>query len=115
MQSLKPIVDKIKKYKNDKNEISNLKLIEDKDQEISKIAEIELSEKKLSIKSLENELLRLLIPKDKNDEKNSILEIRAGTGGDEASLFAADLLNMYQRFSDINFGTLKYYLFLRQV
>ena len=77
-------------------------LIKDKDQEISKIAEIELSEKKLSIKSLENELLRLLIPKDKNDEKNSILEIRAGTGGDEASLFAADLLNMYQKYADIN-------------
>ena len=94
---LKPIVDKIEEYKKEQNEISNLNdLIKDKDQEISKIAEIELSEKKLSIKSLENELLRLLIPKDKNDEKNSILEIRAGTGGDEASLFAADLLNMYQ-------------------
>ncbi len=100
---LKPIVDKIEEYKKEQNEISNLNdLIKDKDQEISKIAEIELSEKKLSIKSLENELLRLLIPKDKNDEKNSILEIRAGTGGDEASLFAADLLNMYQKYADIN-------------
>ena len=100
---LKPIVDKIEEYKKEQNEILNLSdLIKDKDQEISKIAEIELSEKKLSIKSLENELLRLLIPKDKNDEKNSILEIRAGTGGDEASLFAADLLNMYQKYADIN-------------
>ena len=100
---LKPIVDKIEEYKKEQNEILNLTdLIKDKDQEISKIAEIELSEKKLSIKSLENELLRLLIPKDKNDEKNSILEIRAGTGGDEASLFAADLLNMYQKYADLN-------------
>ena len=46
--------------------------------------------------------MRLLIPKDENDKKNSILEIRAGTGGDEASLFAADLFSMYQRFSDLN-------------
>ena len=52
---------------------------------------------------MSNELLKLLIPKDINDSKNSILEIRAGTGGDEASLFAADLLSMYQKkFSAIN-------------
>ena len=46
--------------------------------------------------------MKLLIPKDENDSKNSILEIRAGTGGDEASLFASDLLNMYQRYADLN-------------
>ena len=51
---------------------------------------------------IENNLLKLLIPKDINDNKNSILEIRAGTGGDEASLFAADLLGMYQKYSDFN-------------
>ncbi len=58
--------------------------------------------KKNQIKYLEQELLKLLIPKDENDSKNSILEIRAGTGGDEASLFASDLLNMYQRYADLN-------------
>ena len=58
--------------------------------------------KKNQIKDLEQKLLKLLIPKDKNDSKNSILEIRAGTGGDEASLFASDLLNMYQRYADLN-------------
>ena len=100
---LKPIVDKIEEYQKEKNEILNLnELIKDKDQEISKIAEIELHEKKNLIKVLESELLKLLIPKDINDSKNSILEIRAGTGGDEASLFAADLLSMYQKYSDIN-------------
>ncbi len=100
---LKPIVEKIEEYKKEKNEIINLnELIKDSDQEIIKIAESELLEKKNLIKSLENELLRLLIPKDINDTKNSILEIRAGTGGDEASLFAADLLSMYQRYADIN-------------
>mgnify|MGYP001436368035 FL=1 len=100
---LKPIVDKIEEYKKEQDEILNLnELIKDSDQEISKIAELELVEKKNLIKSLENELLRLLIPKDVNDTKNSILEIRAGTGGDEASLFAADLLSMYQKYADNN-------------
>ncbi len=100
---LKPIVEKIEEYKKEQNEISNLnELIKDSDQEIIKIAETELIEKKNIIKSLENELLRLLIPKDINDSKNSILEIRAGTGGDEASLFASDLLTMYQKFAEKN-------------
>ena len=84
-------------------ELLNLnELVKDNDLEISKIAETELIEKKIQIKDLEQELLKLLIPKDENDSKNSILEIRAGTGGDEASLFASDLLNMYQRYADLN-------------
>ena len=100
---LKPIVEKIEEYKKEQKEILNLnELIKDSDQDIIKIAETELIEKKNIIKSLENELLKLLIPKDINDAKNSILEIRAGTGGDEASLFAADLLSMYQKYADIN-------------
>ena len=82
---LTPIVETIKKYKNDKIEISELSiLINDKDLSIKQMAETELREKGKSIKLLEEELMRLLIPKDENDKKNSILEIRAGTGGDEA-------------------------------
>ena len=100
---LTPIVETIKQYKSDKDEISELsKLINDTDPSIKELAETELKEKKKSIINLENELMKLLIPKDENDKKNSILEIRAGTGGDEASLFAADLFSMYQKFSDIN-------------
>src|SRR5210317_108591 len=100
---LTPIVETIKQYKSDKDEISELsKLINDTDPSIKELAETELKEKKKSIIILENELMKLLIPKDENDKKNSILEIRAGTGGDEASLFAADLFSMYQKFSDIN-------------
>ncbi len=100
---LRPIVEKIQEYNDLQKDILNLnELIKDNDLEISKIAETELIEKKNLIKDLEQELLRLLIPKDKNDSKNSILEIRAGTGGDEASLFASDLLNMYQRYADLN-------------
>ena len=100
---LTPIVETIKQYKKNKSEISELsKLIDDDDNLIKEMAEIELKEKKKSMTNLENDLMRLLIPKDENDKKNSILEIRAGTGGDEASLFAADLFSMYQRFSDLN-------------
>ena len=100
---LTPIVETIKKYKDEKDEIDELsKLTNDKDLSIKELAENELKEKKKSIITLENELMKLLIPKDENDKKNSILEIRAGTGGDEASLFAADLFSMYQKFSDLN-------------
>ena len=100
---LRPIVEKIEEYNGLQKDILNLnELAKDNDLEISKIAELELIEKKNHIKNLEQELLKLLIPKDKNDSKNSILEIRAGTGGDEASLFASDLLNMYQRYADLN-------------
>jgi peptide chain release factor 1 len=100
---LTPIVETIKQYKGEKSEISELtNLIEDADPSIKELAEVELKEKKKLIVLLENELMKLLLPKDENDKKNSILEIRAGTGGDEASLFAADLFFMYQKFSDLN-------------
>ena len=100
---LTPIVETIKKYKSDKDEIGELsKLINDNYPSIKELAETELKEKKKSIIIIENELMKLLITKDENDKKNSILEIRAGTGGDEASLFAADLFSMYQKFSDLN-------------
>ena len=100
---LRPIVEKIQEYDDLQKDILNLnELVKDNDLEISKIAETELTEKKNQVKDLEQELLKLLIPKDENDTKNSILEIRAGTGGDEASLFASDLLNMYQRYADLN-------------
>ena len=100
---LKPIVEKIEQFKKEQQEIISLnQLIKDNDQEISKIAELEIIEKKNLIKALEDDLLKLLIPKDENDSKNSILEIRAGTGGDEASLFASDLLSMYQKYADLN-------------
>ena len=66
------------------------------------MAQEEIKEKNEKLKLIEGDLLKSLIPKDLNDEKNSILEIRAGTGGDEASLFAADLFSMYQKYSEIN-------------
>ena len=100
---LNPIVDSISNYQDTQNDIIELKtLLVDNDSSIKEMAEDELVEKKKKIKILESQLMHLLIPKDENDKKNSILEIRAGTGGDEASLFASDLFSMYQKYADIN-------------
>ncbi len=100
---LKPIVDIIYDFNNHKKDIEDLNsLLNDKDNKIKEMAELELIHKKKIIKNIEIELIKKLIPKDENDKKNSILEIRAGTGGDEASLFAADLLSMYQKYADNN-------------
>ena len=100
---LQPIVESINEFNKINQDIINLKsLLKDSDASIRNIAEEELKQKNRTIKSHQDLLLKLLIPKDNNDEKNSILEIRAGTGGEEASLFASDLLNMYQKYSDNN-------------
>ena len=89
----------MQEYEIEKKDIFNLnELLKDSDQEITKMAEKELVEKKNSLKFLEQELLKLLIPKILTTLKNSILEIRAGTGGMKHLLFAADLLSMYQNF-----------------
>jgi peptide chain release factor 1 len=68
------------------------------DEELRELAKMELPELEEKKENLEKELTKLLIPKDPQDDKNAVLEIRAGTGGDEASLFAGDLLNMYLRY-----------------
>ena len=100
---LSPLVESIAEFKKCQIEINNLEEhLNEKDLNIKELAENELKESNLNLKSLENNLLKLLIPKDLNDHKNSILEIRAGTGGDEASLFVADLFGMYQKYSDLN-------------
>ena len=101
---LTPIVEVINQFNSNKKDLINLKsLLKDKDESIREMAQEEIKEKNEKLKLIEDDLLKSLIPKDFNDEKNSILEIRAGTGGDEASLFAADLFLMYQKYSEINF------------
>ena len=100
---LSPVVAIINLFKKNKEDLENLNnLLKDEDQLIKEMAEEEIKEKNINLKKIEEDLLKSLIPKDLNDEKNSILEIRAGTGGDEASLFVADLLSMYQKYSDTN-------------
>jgi len=75
-------------------------LLEESDPEMRELVKAELPEMRVRLEALEIELKRLLLPKDPNDDRNVILEIRAGTGGEEASLFAAELFRMYSRFAD---------------
>lgn len=91
------------KYKQVLNDIEgNRELLQDSDPEMKELAKAELPELEEQQTALEEELRILLLPKDPNDEKNIILEIRAGTGGDEAALFSADLFRMYSRYADRN-------------
>lgn len=101
---LNPIVEKFKEYKNAKIGIEDSLLIleEESDEEMKELAKEELSECKTKLAEVEEELKVLLLPKDPNDEKNVIVEIRGGAGGDEAALFAAELFRMYTRFAERN-------------
>ncbi len=99
---LKPIVEKYEEYKSILRQIDeNKEIVEnEEDKEIIDLAKEELESLEADKEKLENELKLMLIPKDPNDEKNIILEIRAGTGGEEAALFAADLFRMYSRYAE---------------
>ena len=99
---LKPIITTFRKYKSVQEEIeSNRSLLDDPDHEIKKLAREEIDALKADLSELENELKVLLLPKDPNDEKNVLLELRAGTGGNEATLFAAELFRMYTRYAEM--------------
>lgn len=82
--------------------VGNRELLSDSDPEMKELAELELEQLEEQQHALEEQLKLLLLPKDPNDDKDIILEIRAGTGGDEAALFAADLYRMYCRYADRN-------------
>ncbi len=99
---LEEIVNTYKKYKEVKKNIEgNKEIIYSKlDPELAELAKIELEELEPKLEKLEEELKMLLLPKDPNDQKNCIVEIRAGTGGEEAALFAADLFRMYSRYAE---------------
>ena len=102
---IQPLYESVVEWKNIYIEISDLKNIleeESTDKEMKDLASEELEELEKKINSLNDEIKILLLPKDKADSSDVILEIRAGTGGDEAALFAGDLYRMYQRFSDAN-------------
>ena len=96
---LEPIVMKYREYKKMKQQLEDAKEMLN-DPELKDLAEIELLESKEQLPKLEEELKFLLIPKDPDDEKNIICEIRAGTGGDEAALFAGTLFRMYSMYSE---------------
>jgi len=101
---LSPIVEKITSLEDASSELKDLtELLEDDatDEEMRVLAEEESTKLKTRVQVLEQELRIALLPKDAADEKSVILEVRAGTGGDEAALFAADLFRMYQRYADL--------------
>ena len=99
---LAPIVEAYKAYKQAKQDVEDsLALLdEESDEEMKELAKEELADAKKRIEELEQELKILLLPKDPNDEKNVIVEIRAGAGGDEAALFASELYRMYVHYAE---------------
>src|ERR1700742_548124 len=100
-RDLEPVVDAFREYERTKQGISDAQgMLAETDPEIRAMAEDELAQLEERLPKIEEDLKLKLLPKDPNDEKNVILEIRAGTGGDEASLFAAEVFRMYSRFAE---------------
>ncbi len=99
---LTPLVETYKEYKENKKTIEDslAMLEEESDEDLKELAKEELNEAKTNVERLEGELKILLLPKDPNDEKNVIVEIRAGAGGDEAALFAAEIYRMYVHYAE---------------
>lgn len=101
-RDLEKIVVKFNQLRDVQNHLQQAKevLQKEKDEELREMAKMEIDELEPKIEKLDVEIKELLIPKDPNDDKNVMLEIRAGTGGDEAAIFAGDLWRMYQRFCE---------------
>ena len=98
---LTPIIDKYREYKTAKETIGECKeILGSGDKELEELAKMELAEAEETLESVTGELKILLLPKDPNDDKNVIIEIRGGTGGEEAALFAADLFRMYTMYAE---------------
>jgi peptide chain release factor 1 len=102
LRTLEPIVAVYQRYKKASNDFKGSKELLDtvSDPELKELAQEEYDKLKTVVSELEEELKLLLVPQDPNDSKNFIMEIRAGTGGEEAALFAADLHRMYSRFAE---------------
>ncbi len=101
-RKLEPIVLEYNKYRNclDAIEFGKEVLMTESDEDLRAMAKEELEQQEEEKEKLEDNIRQLLIPKDPTDEKNAVMEIRAGTGGDEASIFAGDLLRMYMRYCE---------------
>ncbi len=98
---LRELVDTYRTYRQAERDLASSKeLLEDSDAEMRAFAKEEVTRLQLQLEELTKSLNVLLLPKDPNDEKNVVLEIRAGAGGDEAGLFAAEMFRMYQRYAD---------------
>lgn len=98
---ISPIFEKYKEYEETKTAIEDAKeMLNESDEEMRQLAKEELSEATEKLEKIKEEIKILLIPKDPNDEKNVIVEIRGGAGGDEANIFAGDLYRMYTRYAE---------------
>ncbi|MDD2903986.1 MAG: PCRF domain-containing protein, partial [Syntrophales bacterium] len=99
---LSPLIQAFRRYRQVQQELADSQALlqEEADEELKALAKEEVETLKEQAATLEEELRLLLLPKDPNDEKNVLLEIRAGTGGEEAGLFAADLFRMYSRLAE---------------
>ena len=99
---LEELVGAFRRYQDLQQQLEDSRelLEESDDPELAELAELEIAELAGEVNGLEDDLRRMLLPKDRNDDKNVIVEIRAGAGGDEAGIFAADLLRMYTRWAD---------------
>ena len=101
MGEMEPIVNKYREYKKAKEAVAEAKeMLDSGDEELRELAKMEIAEYEEQLPQLEEQLKIRLLPKDPNDDKNVILEVRAGTGGEEAALFAQDLLRMYLRYAE---------------
>jgi peptide chain release factor 1 len=100
---IEPLVQKASEYRQVLNRLEEARqLLVGDDHELKELAEVEVDELEPQKQRLEKEIKTMLLPKDPRDDRNVILEIRAGTGGDEAALFAADLFKMYTRYAERN-------------
>ena len=99
-KELEPIIETSERFRTATANLAEAKdiLANDKDEEMREMARMEISELEPALEKMEEEIKLLLIPKDPQDDKNAILEIRGGTGGDEAAIFAGDLLRMYTKY-----------------
>lgn len=98
---LTPIIEKYREYKSAKDTIAECKeILSGGDKELVELARLELADAEKTLSAVSDELKILLLPKDPNDDKNVIIEIRGGTGGEEAALFAADLFRMYTMYAE---------------
>ena len=102
-RDLEPVVEKFREYRQVVTGIADARgMLQESDADIREMAAQELVELEARKPQIEEDLKLLLLPKDPNDEKNVVMEIRAGTGGDEASLFAAEVFRMYSRFAELH-------------
>jgi peptide chain release factor 1 len=101
LASLRPVVEAGERYRATHAGIADAEaMVGDADEELAELARAELEELSAELEEIDRQLRVLMVPRDPNDDKNVILELRAGTGGDEAALFAADLFRMYSRYAE---------------